>query len=366
MGGDCGQESVGSPFEAQLQLLRIICAKERRPFHATLELTPLCSFNCPMCYVHIGRAEMERRGGALTAAQWLEITGQLAEMGMMSVNLSGGEPFLRPDFREIYEGICRQGIFPAIFTNGALLDEEKIKWLREYPPHGVKVSLYGGSNETYAAMCGDPHGFDKVSRAVDLLLEAGIPIKLSTLLTKQNRQDLERMQEFCAVRGQPLLATSELNESQRGADSDLEKARLAEDIESWTVEQVKRAIVRPQEKPFDFCGVFSHTLHITWQGHAQSCGFLNREYIQLTPPYNMESAWKQLQDMGDALRFPPECEGCPHIRFCRICPGVLAGASGYADRIAPAICERAARIHARYLTLREQNRDEFPDEEDRA
>lgn len=362
MGGDCERENGGSSFEAGLLLLRAMCSMNRQPFHATLELTPLCNFRCPMCYVHIGRAEMERRGGALTAAQWLEITGQLANMGMVSVNLSGGEPFLRPDFREIYEGICRQGIFPSIFTNGALLDEEKIGWLREYPPHGVKVSLYGGCNETYATMCGDPHGFDKVSRAIDLLLEAGIPLRISTLLTEQNRQDLDLMREFCVSRRQVLLTTSELNESQRGAESDMEAARMEENIESWTAEQVKHAIIKRKEKPFGHCGVFTHTLHITWQGHAQSCGFLNREYIQLTPPYDMEAVWKQLQDKGDALGYPPECKDCPHVRFCKICPGTLAGASGYADRTTKDICKRAARIHARYEVLREQG--ELSDEAD--
>lgn len=360
MGGDCEREGGAGLFDAHFMFLRAFCAKERLPFHATLELTPLCNFRCPMCYVHIGRAEMERRGGALTAAQWLEITSQLANMGLMSVSLSGGEPFLRPDFREIYEGICRQGIFPAIFTNGALLDEEKIKWLREYPPRGVKVSLYGGCNETYAAMCGDPHGFDKVSRAVDLLLEAGIPLELTTTVTKLNQQDMELMQEFCEARGRTIVAaTTDLNDSQRGAESDMETVRVAEDIESWTAEQVKCAIIKPRGKPFDACAAFRNSLHITWQGHAQTCGFLNREYVQLTPPYDMEAVWKQLQDGGDALRFPPECENCPHARFCKICPGTLAGASGYADKTTPAICERAARIHARYLTLREQG--EFPD-----
>lgn len=360
MGGDCEHEGVAGSFDAYFLALKAICSHARRPFHATLELTPLCNFNCPMCYVHIGRAEMERRGGALTASQWLEITGQLAEMGLMSVNLSGGEPFLRPDFREIYEGICRQGIFPSIFTNGALLDEEKIKWLREYPPRGIKVSLYGGCNETYAAMCGDPHGFDKVSRAVDLLLEAGIPLKLSTTLTRQNRQDLELMQRFCEDRHHTLLTTNELNDSQRGAESDMDEARIREDIESWTADEVRRSIVKPQSKPYDACNTFTHTLHITWQGHAQSCAFLTREYIQLTQPYDMEAVWKQLLNMGDALRYPPECKDCPHTRFCKICPGTLAGASGYADRTTPAVCERAARIHARYQVLAEQG--EFSDE----
>ena len=81
-------------------------------------------------------------------------------MGLVAVNLSGGEPFDSPRISgEIYEGISRQGIYPSLFTNGTLLDERAVEHLLRFPPRGVKLSLYGADNETYAAMCGDPARF---------------------------------------------------------------------------------------------------------------------------------------------------------------------------------------------------------------
>ena len=91
-------EDFIGPFNIQFLAMRKWCKETRSPFSLTLEMTPLCNFNCPMCYVHLSRAEMEKRGKPLSAAQWLEITRQFAEMGLVAVNLSGGEPLTRPDF----------------------------------------------------------------------------------------------------------------------------------------------------------------------------------------------------------------------------------------------------------------------------
>lgn len=350
-----GIDQFLSPYDIQRMMLKFWAIKNRMPFYATLELTPLCNFRCSMCYVRLDRAEMQKQGRPLSAAQWLEITRQLAEMGMLDVNISGGEPLIRPDFWEIYEGIIRQGIYPSIFTNGALIDERVVERLLRNPPRGIKLSLYGGCNETYETMCGDPHGFDKVSHAIDLIREAGIPLKVTSTVTRQNRQDEILLREFAAERQIPIEAVSELNESQRGASSDVAGARIEEDIDSWTMEQVEKHMRREEiKRPYDRCAIAEWSTHITWQGHMQSCGFISDQYVQLAEPYDLRSAWKQLQDMVDALEFPPECTNCPDARFCLICPGELSGASGSVTRTSPSLCARAAKIHARYRTLLEE------------
>lgn len=357
-----GMDEFLSPFDAQRLMLKFWAIKNRLPFYSTIELTPLCNFRCPMCYVRLDPAAMQKQGRPLTAAQWLEITRQLAELGMLEVNISGGEPLTRPDFWEIYEGIIGQGIYPSIFTNGALIDERVIERLLRNPPRGIKLSLYGGCNETYATMCGDPHGFDKVSHAIDLIRDSGIPFKVTTTLTRQNRQDEPLLRTFAAEHQVAIDALSELNDSKRGAVTDVADVRVEEDIDSWTMEQVKKHM-RPEgiKRPYDHCTIAKWSTHITWQGHMQSCGFISDQYVQLTEPYDIRAAWHRLQDMVDALEFPSECTDCPDARFCKICPGELSGASGSVSRTAPHICARAAKIHARYRALLEEDGTENGD-----
>lgn len=46
-----------------LEKLTLARAAQRlRPANGMLELTPLCTMNCGMCYVRLSRAEMEAQG----------------------------------------------------------------------------------------------------------------------------------------------------------------------------------------------------------------------------------------------------------------------------------------------------------------
>ena len=123
------------------------------PIAGNFELTARCNFNCPMCYVHLtqndGLAEKE-----LTAEQWIDIAQQARDQGMIFVLLTGGEPFIRKDFFEIYDAIKAMGLLVSINTNGSMLQGEIRRRLLENPPHRINISLYGGNPQTYRDMCG--------------------------------------------------------------------------------------------------------------------------------------------------------------------------------------------------------------------
>ncbi|MFR5782323.1 MAG: hypothetical protein ACLUEK_11035 [Oscillospiraceae bacterium] len=64
--------------------------------------------------------------------------------------------------------------------------------LAEHPPTRINITLYGAGNETYSP--GGRSGmFDRVDRAITLLRQAGILVKLNCSLTPHNACDLERI-----------------------------------------------------------------------------------------------------------------------------------------------------------------------------
>ena len=113
------------------------------PVAGNFELTGRCNFGCKMCYVHNSDGSDE-----LSAEQWIEIGRQAAEKGMVFLLLTGGEPFLRKDFKEIYLALKKLGLLISINTNGSLIDDEMFDFLTENPPLRMNISLYGSSNET--------------------------------------------------------------------------------------------------------------------------------------------------------------------------------------------------------------------------
>ena len=277
MSNECFDEAPLSPFFLESKRLREFGRQNRIPVTMTWELTPYCNLNCPMCYVHLTPAQAASKGKHLTAAQWLELGRQFAEMGLMYVNITGGEPLLHPEFWEIYEGVCRLGIYPTIFTNGCLIDERAIEHLKQYPPRTIKLSLYGASDETYERMCGVKNGFTKVKRAIELLIDAGIYPFLTTTVIKQNRDDLEAMTRFAFEHNLLLAATDEIVQSARGADTDAEAVRVSIREQKTDLASLEAKRLQKEYGPelFSTCHSYGGSGVVTWHGHLQVCDFFD-------------------------------------------------------------------------------------------
>ena len=166
------------------------------PLSGSFELTPVCNMACKMCYVRMTKQEQEACGPLRTAEEWIELGRQAKEQGMLYLLLTGGEPFLRKDFRKIFQTLHRMGLILSINSNGTLIDEETIEWLKETPPTRINITLYGASNATYERLCGNPKGYTQATKAIRLLREAGISVKINCSLTPYNAADAEGIFTF--------------------------------------------------------------------------------------------------------------------------------------------------------------------------
>lgn len=58
-----------------------------------------------------------------------DIISHAVKMGVENIAISGGEPFLHPEIKEIISIINENGLTPTIITNLTLLDEEMSEFL---------------------------------------------------------------------------------------------------------------------------------------------------------------------------------------------------------------------------------------------
>ena len=68
---------------------------------------------------------METKGKLRTAGEWIEIAKQMKEAGVLFLLLTGGEPLLYAEFREVYLALKEMGMIITLNTNGTMIDE---KW----------------------------------------------------------------------------------------------------------------------------------------------------------------------------------------------------------------------------------------------
>ena len=163
------------------------------PLSGTFELTPLCNMNCKMCYIRLSKKEMDKQGHMKNAKEWLEIAREAAGQGMLFVLLTGGEPLLHPEFKEIYLCLKAMGMYITINTNGTLIDEGMAEFFALHAPRRMNITLYGTSNETYDRLCHNPKGYDQTIRAIQLLKERNVSVKLNATFTQSNIQDLKNI-----------------------------------------------------------------------------------------------------------------------------------------------------------------------------
>ena len=97
--------------------------QRQAPINGSLELLPLCNMNCDMCYVRLSKAEMEQKGRLRTKEEWITLARQMKDAGTLFLLLTGGEPLLFPEFKELYVELQNMGMILTINTNGTLINE---------------------------------------------------------------------------------------------------------------------------------------------------------------------------------------------------------------------------------------------------
>ncbi len=335
--------------------LKKFAVENRFPLSAVFELTPLCNFSCVMCYVHLTKEQLQKQGKMLSAEEWIDIAAKAKEMGTLYITLTGGEPFTRPDFWQIYSELNKMGFLISILSNGYMIDEGVIEKFREYGmPYSVKLSAYGASDETYMRTCGCAGGFTKLGKAVKLIKDAGIPLAMTGTVVRENAADLQQL--YAAARDWhiPFSHTVTVVKSARGAVNSAETSRIKfeEFVDGMTLEEIEKNKFPPLKTPFAWCSSYGSSFWLTWNGHLQLCSFMNAPFSTLEN--GLQNAWEELNTKLEALKSPPECAECRYAPFCQRCPGILCAESGNAEKISEDICNTAKRLYFAYKKFTEE------------
>lgn len=331
------------------------------PIAGNFELSARCNFNCPMCYVHLSNEEVEKQGKELSAKQWLKIAEDAKNQGMIFVLLTGGEPLLRKDFFEIYKGMKKMGLYISINTNGSLLRGEILEKFLEDPPYRFNISLYGGSNETYAKMCGLPM-YDLVKNNIKKLREAGITVSLNVSITPYNCEDIEKIYRDAVELDVNVKATTYMYPSIRvhgeyGQNDRLNAKEAAYYAMKWDAlrfseEEFKiRAknmshlcFEKEEDCPLECeegvrCRAGSSSFWVCWDGRMLPCGMMQKPVVYPLKD-GFDQAWEELKTKTSEIRTPKKCSACKYRDVCGMCSAVCYSESGSFNKVPTYMCEK--------------------------
>jgi radical SAM protein with 4Fe4S-binding SPASM domain len=177
----------------------IFRGKQPHLSHLDIELTERCNNACIHCYINLPEKDSLAKAKELTADAWKDILRQAADLGALSVRLTGGEPLLREDFAEIYLYARRLGMKVFLFTNGRLITPELADLFVKIPPlKPIEISVYGMHAKSYDAVARAPGAFDQFRRGMDLLTERQIPFVVKFVVLPPNRHELAAFDTWSA------------------------------------------------------------------------------------------------------------------------------------------------------------------------
>lgn len=337
------------------------------PLMGTFELTPRCNLDCKMCYVRLDKSQMKQN--ELTTNQWISIIEKACDEGMMFATLTGGECFLHPGFKQIYEYLQSRGIFVSIFTNGTLFNKEIVDWLIDKPPRMIQISVYGSSTEEYEIITGGGDAFYKVDEAINLIKESGILFTLAITVSRQLTFFFNNILEYCKSKeplrcdvGMHLIEARE--ETNRKYDNyspsldqqiDVFKIRFKSDgqeLIQYSCEDElfeKNNILKNNISKCDNiniikgidCKAGRNSFSISWEGRMLACNtFPFAESYPLIDGFL--NAWHYINKCSSEYIMPVECLNCAYKKVCPHCPAVhwLGAGEGHCNL---RICKESKR-----------------------
>ncbi|UCD16854.1 MAG: radical SAM protein [Candidatus Zixiibacteriota bacterium] len=138
------------------------------PYSVIWEVTFACNMRC----IHCGTGAGKMRPDELTTNEALALIDELTGLGAQEITLSGGEPLLRKDWRQLAERIKSNGVRSYIITNGYAVTPEDVDDFARLKFNDVGVSL-DGTEKTHNFIRQHPKSWAQATNALKLMAENG-------------------------------------------------------------------------------------------------------------------------------------------------------------------------------------------------
>lgn len=335
------------------------------PYSGCFELTSRCNLDCKMCYIHKRANDREVIQKEWVAEQWIDLAKDCGKQGMLNLLLTGGEPLLRKDFFDIYEACKKLGMLVSINSNGTCINQSVINYFQSNAPARINITLYGASEKTYEALCGDGGAYEKVVKTILALKKVGVLVKINYSVTPYNIQDMEKVFAFAKENYLPIQyasymfpplraceladCTTERLTAEQSAeaaikydrlrfDGDELKARWSKKLQEIEVIDLDKECKNIPDSNIK-CRAGSSTFWVTWDGKMRPCGMMTTPSADLNQ-VSFGEAWESIKNATKEIYLPKQCVTCSLRSACNQCAAICYAETGEFSSVPEYMCER--------------------------
>jgi len=332
---------------------------ERVPEHCVWELTNACNLDCVHCESESGHA----RPAELSTSEALALCDELKAVGCKVVNLSGGEPFLRPDWLTICERLVALELEPVLVSNLTFANAEHFDALARLGVQWVATSLDGPEpthNRIRRTRAESWSAFARTHAAIEELKARGLAVAVITHVSLWNLPHLDELADILTELGvdqwqlqigQPsgrlreiassyLIYPGQIEDIYRLIGRVKQRGRLvldvADDIGFFGPDELAVRTVGGKASFFAGCQAGFRVLSITSDGAVRGCPSLEIDVgnIRETPLTELWADEKRFWfNHWDPSKIEGNCRRCPYLQICRCgCKSLALATTGSLHR----------------------------------
>ncbi len=161
------------------------------PEKVVWEITFACNMRC----LHCGTAAGVKRPTELTTEESLALIDELVGLGCRNIALSGGEPLLRQDWRQLAQRCKEHDLLTCLITNGYAVTEDIVNDFENLAIKKVGVS-FDGMPKTHNYIRQRDESWDRAYNAMNLMAKNGnVPFSAISQISNINLDELDEIKK---------------------------------------------------------------------------------------------------------------------------------------------------------------------------
>src|SRR5256886_1782086 len=186
-----------------------------RPYALLAEITYRCPLHCPYCSNPIAVACADAVESAvpsgdtaepnalrtahttaeLSTDEWKRVIREAADLGILQIGFSGGEPLARRDLPDLIRAAREANLYSNLITSGIGLDDDRLCALRDAGLDSIQLSFQSDNTNLADEIAGTRAHQHKLDVAAKIRA-ASIPLSLNFVIHRRNIDRLPQMIEL--------------------------------------------------------------------------------------------------------------------------------------------------------------------------
>ena len=320
---------------SQKRNIKTLLSSSLYPIVATIEVTDRCNLKCRHCYGNYKKTNINN----MSLEQIKKLLQDLKNIGVRIIELTGGEVTTHPNIEEIIEyALAMDFESVTILSNGVSMSKKLLNILKKNKEKiCIQIDLHSLNEKYMTWFTGRSNIIDSIKKNISVIAESDIRMRVITIITKHNMQEIEEIADYVHEVGARQYAASLVIPMGRAmGESDL----LLDEADLKMLDKVMTrinkkyegflSIIRDGAQRSINCGCLTSNVVISPIGNIKICamnslkdincniGNVFREDIKMI--YDRQSEFfGAFYDAKAPKMYLEECKECENASYCHGC-----------------------------------------------